>query len=49
MPLPIALIVWPLVAGAVGAIGGFVVGAKANNLAIMAGSAAVIVYMIKRS
>jgi hypothetical protein len=42
-----AIILWPLLAGGGGLLGGFMLGSKASNLAIMAGSAAVIIYLLK--
>lgn len=42
-----AFLLWPLIAGGVGATGGFLLGSKASNLAVMAAGSAVIIYLLK--
>ena len=42
-----AVLLWPLIAGSIGAVGGFVVGAKSSNLAALGISAAAILYFLK--
>ena len=42
-----ALLLWPLIAGGVGLTGGFILGSKAQNLAVVAAGSAAIIYMLK--
>lgn len=43
-----AVLIWPLIAGGVGAVGGFLLGSRTKNLAVMMAGGAVIMYLIKR-